>query len=213
MKLRPKNWTRFQHYKDRRPPWIKLYRSLLDDRAFMCLPVASKALAPMLWLLASDHENGEIHGEMADIAFKLRMTEGELSGALKPLISNGMFEDASNMLATCLQPATPETERETETETEKSPLNPPVPGGKTATKVGKQRKAVAHRLPDDWGPQPAHHALADELGVVLFDELMKFRDYFLGEGKVKADWNRTFNNWLRTAAERKSRINQWSNRR
>jgi hypothetical protein len=207
MNLRPKNWAKFQHYKDRRPPWIKLYRSLLDDRAFMCLPVASKALAPMLWLLASDDENGEIRGELADIAFRLRMSDAELKTALKPLISNGMFDDASTVLADCLQPATPETERETETETEKSPLNPPVPGGKTT------RKAIAKRLPDDWGPQPAHHALADELGIVLFDELMKFRDYFLGEGKVKADWNRTFNNWLRTAAERKSRINQWSNRR
>jgi hypothetical protein len=28
--LRVKNWSEFQHYKDRNPPWIKLHRTLLD---------------------------------------------------------------------------------------------------------------------------------------------------------------------------------------
>jgi hypothetical protein len=72
----------------------------------------------MLWLLASDEENGEIQGEMADIAFKLRMTTIELNIALMPLIANGMFEDDGNVLARGLQVAIPETETEGETETE-----------------------------------------------------------------------------------------------
>lgn len=59
MKLVPKNWTSFQHYKDRAPPWIRLHRGLLDDYEFQCLPVASRALAPMLWLLASAETSGE----------------------------------------------------------------------------------------------------------------------------------------------------------
>jgi DNA-binding NarL/FixJ family response regulator len=29
-----KNFERFQHYKDRSPPWIKLYNELLDDYEF-----------------------------------------------------------------------------------------------------------------------------------------------------------------------------------
>jgi hypothetical protein len=33
-----KNWSEFQHYKDRNPPWIKLHRALLDDYAFAALP-------------------------------------------------------------------------------------------------------------------------------------------------------------------------------
>ena len=110
MALRPKNWDKFQHYKQRCPPWIKMYRTLLDDREFMCLPVASKALAMMLWLLASEHAEGVIEGVPADWAFRLRMTDNELLAALKPLIDNGMFSDASMMLAECLQGACPETE-------------------------------------------------------------------------------------------------------
>lgn len=40
--LRVKNFDRFQHYKDRTPPWIKLYNDLLDDYDFSCLPDAEK---------------------------------------------------------------------------------------------------------------------------------------------------------------------------
>jgi hypothetical protein len=87
-----------------------MYRTLLDDREFMCLPVASKALAMMLWLLASEHTEGVIEGVPADWSFRLRMTDNELLAALKPLIDNGMFEDASNVLAECLQDACSERE-------------------------------------------------------------------------------------------------------
>lgn len=39
---RIKNWKKFQHYKDRRPPWIKLYTELLDD-AHGYLPLSDRA--------------------------------------------------------------------------------------------------------------------------------------------------------------------------
>jgi len=207
MALRPKNWEKFQHYKQRRPPWIKFHRSLLDDYEFHCLPLASRALAPMLWLLASEADNGEIDGDTVALSFRLRMTEKDLLDALKPLIDKGMFENASIMLATRLQDACLETEAEAERETEKSPLNPPL-GGKTVTKV--ERKAKGTRLPADWAYDIKHEALATEMGVSLYEEFVKFKDYFIGEGKLKADWNRTFNNWLRTAGERRSRTTTWS---
>jgi hypothetical protein len=207
MALRPKNWEKFQHYKQRRPPWIKFHRSLLDDYEFHCLPLASRALAPMLWLLASEADNGEIDGDTVALSFRLRMTEKDLLDALKPLIDKGMFENASIMLATRLQDACLETEAEAERETEKSPLNPPL-GGKTVTKV--ERKAKGTRLPADWAYDIKHEALATEMGVSLYEEFIKFKDYFIGEGKLKADWNRTFNNWLRTAGERRSRTTTWS---
>lgn len=208
MALKPKNWEKFQHYKQRCPPWIKVYRTLLDDRDFMCLPVASKALAMMLWLLASEHSDGIIEGVPADWAFRLRMTDNELLAALKPLIDNGMFADASNVLAECLQGACPETEnREREESKSKPPFIPPK-GGETVAKV--ERKAKGTRLPADWAYDLKHETLAREMGVSLYEEFVKFKDYFIGEGKLKADWNRTFNNWLRTAGERRNRTTTWS---
>ena len=122
MILRPKNWSEYQHYKDRNPPWIKLHRDLLNDRDFMCLPIASKAIAPLLWLLASEEKSGDFNANVVELAFRLRMTEKEVNDGLSPLISKGFFVDASGVLAECLQVAIPETEteRETETKTKKS---------------------------------------------------------------------------------------------
>ena len=116
MSLVPKSWSTFQHYKNRNPPWVKLHKTLLDDRDFFCLPVASKALAPMLWLLASEGEDGIIEKDLGDIAFRLRMTEADLTDALKPLVDKGFFIDASGMLAERQRVAIPETEKETEKE-------------------------------------------------------------------------------------------------
>jgi hypothetical protein len=48
-----KGFSKFQHYKDRRPPWIKLYSALLDDQEFMALPEAAQAQLMKLWILAS----------------------------------------------------------------------------------------------------------------------------------------------------------------
>jgi hypothetical protein len=118
MKIVPRNWRDFQHYKDRNPPWIRLHRGLLDNKDFQRLPVASRALAPMLWLLASESVDGVINADPDDLAFRLRSTEKEISVALRPLLEKQFFvvvQDASTTLAECLRGAVPETEAEAET--------------------------------------------------------------------------------------------------
>lgn len=108
-----KGWSKFQHYAHRNPPWIKLHKNLLDDYDFQSLPVASKALAPMLWLLASDHENpksGFIEGPESKIAFRLRLSLHDFEEAIKPLIEKGFVNVASTPIAICQQVATTETE-------------------------------------------------------------------------------------------------------
>ena len=118
MKLIPKNWNTFQHYRDRCPPWIKLHSEILNDKQFMCLPLASKAIAPLLWLLASESKDGQFDASTDELSFRLRITNKEVEEGLKPLINNGFLIDASTMLAPCLQVARPERETETERETE-----------------------------------------------------------------------------------------------
>ena len=119
MLLIPKNWAVFQHYKDRCPPWIKLHRDLLNDRTFMCLPIASKAIAPLMWLLASESKNGVFDGSVDELVFRLHITPKEYHDGVKPLIDKGFFIIASGVLADRKQLAIPETETETETKTEK----------------------------------------------------------------------------------------------
>jgi len=119
MQLTPKNWDSFQHYKHRSPPWIKFHRSILNDRNYISLPLASKALAPLMWLLASESKDGTFDGSLDELVFRLHITPKEYQDGVKPLIDKGFFVIASGVLADCKQVAIPERETEKETETEK----------------------------------------------------------------------------------------------
>ena len=162
MKLIPKNWTKFQHYKDRNPPWIKLHRDLLNDKEFMRLPLASKGLAPVLWLLASESVEGVFDADFDELEFRLRITPSELKDALKPLIEKGFFIDASTMLSVCLQDAIPETETETE---KRQIFVPPIPSDLLKEwLIVRKRKPVTKRVFDSvikeadkigWTPEQA----------------------------------------------------------
>lgn len=56
-RLKVRNLKRYQHYKNRRPPWVKLYNTITEDYEFVSLPDASKWLAVGLLLLASRYDN------------------------------------------------------------------------------------------------------------------------------------------------------------
>jgi hypothetical protein len=121
MILTPKNWKSFQHYKERTPSWIKLHKGLMTDFEFVRLPVASRALAPMLWLLASEYEDGSINASIEKIAFRVHMGVEDLRTALTPLIDSGFF-DASEVLSAPLAECLPREEdigKRTREETEK----------------------------------------------------------------------------------------------
>jgi hypothetical protein len=115
--LRIKNWAKFQHFKDRRPPWVKLYRDLLDDIEWHQLePRAAKSLV-MLWLIASENE-GELPA-VETLAFRLRTSEAEVLGVLKKL-SHWLIQDDIDSISERNQNDAPETEkRQRREETEK----------------------------------------------------------------------------------------------
>ena len=84
----------------------------------MRLPIASKALAPMLWLLASESKDGVFDGSLDELVFRLHITPKEYQDGVKPLIDNDFFILVSGVLAERKQVAIPETETETEGERE-----------------------------------------------------------------------------------------------
>ena len=49
-----RNWWKYQHYIARRPPWIKLHRSIETDPDFQSLSEINQYRLIKLWLLASD---------------------------------------------------------------------------------------------------------------------------------------------------------------
>lgn len=123
MTIRIKNWSQFQHFKDRKPPWVKLYRDLLDDMDWHQLdPKAAKTLV-MLWLIASEF-NGELP-PIKKLSFRLRLSEKDTEDVIFKL-SHWLEQDDISVISECNQVVTPETEGETEKETkEKRDSAPP----------------------------------------------------------------------------------------
>jgi len=112
--MKIKNWAKFQHFKDRRPPWVKLYRDILDDLEWHELdPLAAKVLV-MLWLIASEDE-GRIP-DTKTLAFRLRLPEVKTKEIIIKL-SHWLEHDDINAISEQYQCDRPE--RETETETKK----------------------------------------------------------------------------------------------
>lgn len=145
MRLEIVNWQRFQHYKRRNPPWIKLHRSLLDDPGFWQIDDFSARLLVCLWLLASEGEDdGVVHLDSKALAWRLRVASTKLARAIQVLDTAGFIKCDSALLASCYQDATPETETETEaegeTETEKKNLQ----GNR------KRRSNRRKKRPDTW---------------------------------------------------------------
>jgi hypothetical protein len=115
MKYKIKNWDKFQHFKDRRPPWIKLYRDILDDPQWFALSGDDAKALICLWLLASENE-----GYLPDItmiSFRLRINEKKASEHIFKL-KHWLNCDDIGMISGRYHDDTPETETETETETE-----------------------------------------------------------------------------------------------
>lgn len=105
---RIRNWKRFQHYVHRCPPWIKLYREILDDKQWHRLSgEAAKGLV-MLWCIAA--ENNGYLPDSETLAFRLRISENRVIALLSDC-SHWIEEESSNVLASRYQDALPEAEK------------------------------------------------------------------------------------------------------
>jgi hypothetical protein len=94
-----KNWGKYQHYKDRRPPWIKLYTEIIDDfRAdgtpndLYSLTDSAKLTLMLLWCLASRHDGVIPRIDSAWLALKTGMKKPDIS----PLLAAGFIETSDH---------------------------------------------------------------------------------------------------------------------
>lgn len=106
-----RNWDKFQHYKQRNPPWIRLHRTLLRDHKFNQLSEWEQWTLVRLWLLASEASN--------HMAFDERWVRKAINATkrvpLEKYVNMGFIElvserDASSVLAPRKQSAEPEAE-------------------------------------------------------------------------------------------------------
>lgn len=128
--LRVRNWERFQHYKNRRPPWIKLHVETLDDYELMHLDNDAQLVYERLLLLAARTDNNISH-DPDWIGGQIVQDPRIVQVAVETLINTGFLSvagrkrSASKAIATRKQNATTEAEAESrdreEPEAEQSP--------------------------------------------------------------------------------------------
>ena len=180
-----RNWKKFQHFKDRKPPWVKLYRDILDDLDWHELDATASKVLIMCWLIASE-DDGRLPS-VKTLAFRLRMSEKQTNDCLNKL-SHWLEQDDISVISDRYQSDSLETERETEKETE--------------TEVEKKRGTKGSRLstdfelPDSW-TEFCQTERPDLNPKKVFDS---FKDYWVakaGAAGVKLDWQATWRNWVR----------------
>lgn len=186
-KLFVRGWTKFQHYKDRNPPWIKLATDTFQNYEFSCLPDASKLLAICIWTLAARSKDGSFPADFEYIKRQCNLGPTVCRENLQVLVNKGFVEDRSNLLASCKQSAIPEGEKEGETEGE--------------TKSHSRKTPRARTLPDEFIPNDAHIALSEAEGINLRVEFQKFCDYCKANNKRYTDWDAALRNWIRRSVE------------
>lgn len=126
-------WDRFQHYKDRDPPWVKLYRDLLTTESWVLGTDHSRLLQVASILLAARYENKiPSRWDLIKKVANLDMSESQFKAALHHLVDHKFLEcqqvtsveivvgqSASTALATCTSETEQRQSRE-ETEAEKN---------------------------------------------------------------------------------------------
>lgn len=184
--MRIKNWSKFQHFKDRRPPWVKLYRDILDDIDWHELDPLSAKVLVMLWLIASE-DLGSLP-DIKTIAFRLRMSEKQASDCVSKL-SHWLEHDDIEAISERYQDDRLEKETEKDIETYKE-------------KEKDKKTQRGSRLPadiilsDDW----ALFCKKERPDLTPSEVFLEFKDYWIaqpGQKGVKTDWDATWRNWVR----------------
>jgi hypothetical protein len=123
------NWERFQHYKDRDPPWIKFYRDILTTESWVLGTDSSRLLQCASILLAARYGNKiPYRYDLIKKVASLDLTEEQFHEAVSYLSSSNYLEiqgipdeksievrHASTVLAKCSS-ETEERQRREETE-------------------------------------------------------------------------------------------------
>lgn len=181
--LKVKNWHKFQHFKDRRPPWIKLYRDVLDDIKWHELDGDSAKSLVMLWLIAS--ENDGILPDSKELAFRLRTSKKSIESIISKL-SHWLYQDdiktISDINAISDEYQSDALETEIETETETAVQKP-------------SRKKTKSQIPEGLIISDGIRDWAAKNGYSKIDERF---EHFVGACKAKAyeyaDWDAAFRN-------------------
>lgn len=188
MALRIRNWERFQHFRNRvGSPWIKLYRSLLDDPEWHQLDPKSAKVLVMLWMSAFGPK-GELP-PLKKLSFRLRMTEKELNQQCT-ILSSWLLQVDDKLISNGCQDVP--LEIDIEVDIEEKELSP---------KRGRKIQPSLRTLPENWSPnEQTVERLAGEFRFTNGDAeryLRAFTDQCKAKGYTYKDFDAAFCNCVR----------------
>lgn len=158
-------WSKFQHYKNRSPLWIKVYSKLLHDPKYLQLSLASRGLLLVIWL-AYSQENGSISVRNVNKLSQNRVSLPQLMS----LNQAGFIRFAAS------KPLEPNREVEIEKETPLTPL--------TKKDLERQLHDRALNIVADWQGQLSSDEFATKIQEIE-DEL----HVRLGTAQREALWD------------------------
>lgn len=201
-------WSRYQHYKDRDPPWIKLHRDLLTSQTWVMLTDASRVLAVACMLVAAGTDN-KIPTNPEFMKRRAYLNKVDFAplvevGFVELVNDNNTVSDASKTEQTLAFG----TECSSETEKRQSREEAEAEQGARAPDAQETDDDKPTRLPADWQPSDACRDHASDKGLDPASTAEAFTDYFTqGRGKkeqrTRSGWERRWRVWCNTDAERK----------
>lgn len=186
------NWAHLQHYKDRNPPWLKLYRDLLTSESWVLGTDQSRLVQVASIMLAARYNNEiPLRFDLLKRVASFDMSEKQFMTAVDHLATVGYCEikEIDSPLATCKQLAsnglatcnTEERERESR--------------GEESRAEGEGHRA-SKKCPAEFEPDLTFAAkLLPDIDAGA--EAAQFKDHEFP--RPLKDWGAAWRNWVRKA--------------
>jgi hypothetical protein len=218
-----RNFERFQHYKDRNPPWIRLYGALWRDRAFFRLPDQAKAHLIGLFTIAARLDNRipedpewlahelcascpiDIQA-LVDAGFLVREPASDPLAARAGRASGSVSASASEDAFDCRSEGQPEPSGASPPAADQLPLafagSVPEHAAPADAADGGRR---ARSWPADLALSENMRAFARRLGIEPDSEFEAWRDDCAAHNRRYADWSAAWRNRCRNALRFRAR--------
>ena len=89
MRVKIKNWDEFQHYKQRNPPWVKLYNDMVRGETWVSSSDKDRLIMLVSLMVGSMGKN---HGEIPSEEYMQRVAYMTKRPDFQPLVESGWFE-------------------------------------------------------------------------------------------------------------------------
>ena len=204
-RLKIRDWERFQHYKHRRPPWIRLYVEIIEQydtegqpKKFYLMDDTAKLTFVALICLAS-HYGGIIPTDNIEW---LKARTGVRAITLAPLFEAGFIvaiKDASvaaSAGASDVLPTESDTESDTDTENTGFTLTAKPPGHK-----GQEKQSKGFCPPTAANVAEYCRERSNGIDSQAFVDFYASKGWMIGKNKMK-DWKAAVRTWERNNRQR-----------